>query len=483
MGRQLEQHLEQRLTQRLTPLQVRYVRLLEMNRQEAEEAAEKELAVNEALETVDTSDDDTAASMFAAANGDIPFYRLHTHAQRSDTDYPSAKELALMNASESMSLYDYLRRQLDERNLEPQVYLAADYIIGNLDTNGYLRRSISGMVDDMAFSSGELVTQEEMEEALKIVRTLDPAGVGASGLRDTLELQLKALPPGEVRDNALQIIDKCFEALTMRHSHRIISTLKLSKEAYSEAIQLIQSLNPRPGSSFGSGDSDRVTTVVPDFIVEEDGSGELHIGIPSRIPELAISESFRVAVQEMERNASRKIDNGKTGGDAAAYVIKSFRDARDFIEIWKQRHTTLLSVITAIVKLQKRYFLSSDDSDLRPMALKDIAELTGYDLSTISRATAGKYVSTSWGIVPLRHLFSERMGSASEDAQSSSGGSARSIQAALKKLVENEDKLHPLSDEELTLRLNEDGHEVKRRTVAKYRELLNIPPSRLRKSL
>lgn len=475
-----EQQLNQQLVQRLTPQQVRFVRLLEMNRQEAEETVERELDTNPALESVDSDISATTASQFAAANGDIPSYRLRAVNRHPDDYASSAHDIALQTASESESLYDHLRRQLDERDLPPQVHQAADYIIGNLDTSGYLRRTPQGMVDDMAFNSGVIVEPEDMRQALEVVRGLDPVGVGASGLQDSLALQLEAMAPGKTRDNALRIIRETFEALTMHHPHRIISALKLKKEDYDDAIRLIQSLNPRPGASFGSGDADRAGAVVPDFAVEEDDTGELHVVIPTCVPDLAVDATFSEAVREMEQNAdSRRRKNQEK--KELAYVSQMYRDARDFVDIWHQRQTTLMAVMTAIVKLQHRYFISSDDRDLKPMALRDIAELTGYDLSTISRATAGKYVATAWGIVPLRHLFSERMGSDAEN--SAGGGSARSIQAALKAMVDAEDKRHPLSDEELTQRLVAAGHSVKRRTVAKYREFLNIPPSRLRRKL
>ncbi len=475
-----EQQLSQQLVQRLTPQQVRFVRLLEMNRQEAEETVERELDTNPALQTADSDIEALTASRFDAANGDIPSYRLRAVNRHPDDTFSSAHDIALRTASESESLYDHLRRQLDERDLPAPIHKAADYIIGNLDTSGYLRRTIQGMVDDMAFSSGEIIEPEEMQQALDVVRALEPAGVGASDLRDSLAMQLEALPPSSTRDNALRIIRDTFDALTMHHPHRIISTLKLKKEDYDDAIRLIRSLNPRPGASFGSGDADMAAAVVPDFAVEEDDAGELHVVIPTRIPELAVDSTFSEALREMEHNAETRRRLSREKKDLA-YVSQMYRDARDFVDIWQQRRTTLLAVMTAIVRLQHRYFLSSDDRDLKPMALKDIARLTGYDLSTVSRATAGKYVATSWGIIPLRHLFSERM--ASDSGQTAGGGSARSIQAALRTMVEMEDKRHPLSDEEITRRLVAAGHSVKRRTVAKYREFLRIPPSRLRRKL
>lgn len=477
MGQRLHTQINIEQGQHLMPMQVQFVRLLEMTRQEAEERLEQELSVNPALSTADNQEQATTSAQFAAANGDIPSYMLRAVHRHPADSTASAREIAIGNFSEEESLYEHLRHQLDERQLPLPVHKAADYIIGNLDPNGYLRRSVPAMIDDIAFTSGDIVEPEDMQKALDVVRSLDPVGVGASGLQDSLAMQLRALPQSTTRDNALRIILDAFEALSMRHPHKIISALKLERKEYEEAIKLIHSLNPRPGASYGSGDSFRDGVVVPDFAVEEDESGELHVSIPSNTPDLAIAESFNTAYADMERNAKMRKQKGREAGNA--FIQRKYREAQDFIEIWKQRQTTLLSVMTAIVKLQYRYFITSDESELRPMVLRDIAEMTGYDLSTVSRATSGKYVATSWGIIPLRHLFSERMASDKEE----SGGSARSVQAALRKLVDNEDKHHPLSDEQLTKMLNEAGHSVKRRTVAKYRELLNIQPSRLRRSL
>lgn len=485
MAQELSQQQQQRLVQRLTPMQVRYVRLLEMNRQEAEDAVDRELEANPALEVEERSEDNGSINaggmQIADPQSSIPYYRMSV-SNRSDDDGPSARDLALMTAAQAETLYDHLRRQLDEHPMPADVRMAADYIIGELDSNGYLRRTPAAMIDDLAFSTGQFIESDVMEEALRQVRLLEPAGVGASGLQQALAMQLGTMPRNDARDNALRIIEEAFDELTMHHPHRIISRLKLSQQDYEDALRIILSLNPRPGASYGSGDADRAGAVVPDFAVDEDSSGKLSVSIPSRISELAIESGFATALSDMERNAAsrreQKVKLAKEGN--MAFTMQLYRDARDFVDIWKQRRTTLMAVMTAIVKIQERYFRTSDDADLRPMALKDIAELTGYDLSTISRATGGKYVQTSWGIIPLRHLFSERMGNAGE---ASGVGSARGIQAALRTMVEGEDKRHPLSDETLMQRLTAAGFDVKRRTVAKYRELLGIPSSRLRRKL
>lgn len=456
------------------------MRLLEMNRQEAEDAAERELESNPALESVDYApgagedEDGAAAARVASVSGDVPYYQLRSM-NRSADDGPTARDLALLTAAQPETLYDHLRRQLDERTLREDVRAAADHIIGELDSNGYLRRTPEAMIDDLAFSAGKIVDREVMEEALREVRRLDPAGVGARGLQDSLEMQLRAMPASDARDTALRIVRDAFESLTLHHPHRIISALRLTQEEYEAALGVILSLNPRPGASYGSGDADRAASVVPDFAVEEDADGDLRVSVLSRVGDLTVESSFRGALADMERNA-----RGRKGGADTAVALQFYRDARDFIDIWNQRRMTLMRVMTAIVKIQERYFRTSDEGDLRPMALRDIADLTGYDLSTVSRATGGKYVATAWGVIPLRHLFSERMGNSGD---ASGVGSARSIQAALRSMVEGEDKRHPLSDEALTQRLMAAGFDVKRRTVAKYRELLRIPSSRLRRKL
>lgn len=482
MSQRLTQQQQQRLVQRLAPQQVRFVRLLEMNREEAEDAVERELEANPALGEEERDEAvETMAPQFAAALGDVPYYRLKARNTSAD-DGPSMRDIALMNAAQQESLYDHLRRQLDERDLSPDLREAARYVVDSLDSDGCLRRTPEAMADDMSFTTGTVTEPELMRRAVALVRTLDPPGTGASGLQDVLAMQLEAMPPSAARDNALRIVRDAFEPLSLRQRHRIISQLRLRDADYSAAMDMILALNPRPGASFGSGESDRAAAVVPDFAVEEDGSGELHVSIPTRVPGLEVDAAFTASVADMERNAAERKGKKNAGEEAAnAFTMQLYRDARDFIEIWNQRQTTLMAVMTAIVKLQRRYFTTSDDSDLRPMALRDIAALTGYDLSTISRATSGKYVATSWGIIPLRHLFSERMASAREGDEA--GGSARSIQAALRSMVEAEDKRHPLSDEEITGRLQGAGFDVKRRTVAKYREAMQIPSSRLRREL
>lgn len=455
MRQDLQQFQTQKLRQRLTSQQVRYVRLLEMNEQEAEAAVEKELDVNPALEKVEhvPGADEVAAYSW-----------LH--------DSRSTPEPAPVPAADSESLYEYLERQIGERSLNDDVRRLALYIIGNLDSNGYLQRSPEAMSDDIAFSSGEDVSPQAMHGALELVRTLDPPGVGATGLQQSLELQLERLPQSQTRDDALSIVREGFDAFAMKHTARLVSRLKIPARRVEEAIALILTLNPKPGSAIGSGRSDLAAAVVPDFQVDTSDSGEIVISFPGRIPPLAIEESFEKAYRRLQENANARKEKD------ARFILSRYGDARDFINILRQRRDTLYSVMTAIVKLQHEFFVTGDEKELKPMTLKDVAAMIGMDVSTVSRATAGKYVATSYGILPLRYFFSEGYDSADGEAVS-----ARSVQAALRALIEKEDKRRPLSDEALCRLLAEQGYQVSRRTVAKYRDRLGLPVARLRKDM
>ncbi len=461
--------LDQRLSMRLSAQQLRYVKLLEMTEPELEEAVRREQEENPALESLDPAEDSAPAE----DNSSRPYTYSPPHT--SPADFP---DYDFSPPDHSETLYDALRRQLSERKMPPRIAEAADYIVGSLDSNGYLRRPLRSLVDDMAFGPGIEISEEEAREALDVVRSLEPYGVGASDLRECLRLQLIHLPESVVRDRALRIVDDQFEALSMRHTHRIISALRITPAEAKEAIDLIVSLNPKPGASF-SNPADTVSTVIPDLIIDNDG-GELTLSVNSRIPDLSVSDTFAEAVRRMETDADRR--KARKGQE---FVISRFNDARDFIRILRQRQQTLLDVMTAIMKIQKEYFATEDVYRLKPMMIKDIAALTGLDLSVISRATANKYVATPWGVFPLRFFFSDSIGEADEESGINSTEilTNRKIEAEISRIVEEEDKRHPLSDEKIRLMMEERGYDVSRRTVAKYRDRLEIPVARLRKDL
>lgn len=452
--------LDQKLSIRLSAQQLRFVKLLEFNAPELEEAIERELEDNPALEVADETPKESQ---------ELP--RYYQSSINSASDDTTNYDFSPADAGES--LYDSLLQQLSERNLSENVLNAAKYVVGNLDSNGYLRRPLPNIVNDMAFGPGIEVTMSEAQEALDTVKDLEPYGVGASDLRECLLIQLRHLPDSPERKDAIDIIEHQFEAFSMKHTHKIITGLKIDKDRAKRAIDLIISLNPKPGASVNS-DSESANIIIPDLIVSNE-DGRLSVGLNNGIPELAIDRSFSEAVREMEVTAQRKAKKG------SEFITSRYNDARDFIRILRQRQETLISVMTAIIKIQEEYFRTQDLYRLKPMMIKDISALTGFDLSVVSRATNNKYVATPWGIFPLRFFFSDSIGDEGEDA--SEALTNRKIEAEISALVEKEDKRHPLSDEKIRQEMEARGYEVSRRTVAKYRDRQGIPVARLRKEM
>lgn len=478
--------LNQRIGQRLSQAQIRYVKLLELNAPELDEAVSRELDDNPALTTSEESSSDEERQMLT--DDGEKFTESAEQMQKSDyldaDDIPAgfgsrfprdgftSRMAETPQADDAESLYDNLNRQVDERKLPPLVAITAHYIVNSLDSNGYLRRPLTGIVDDMAFGPGVDVDSATAREALDIVRSLDPPGIGASDLQDCLTLQLEAMPESAPCQNALRIIRQQFQAFTMKHTHKIISTLKLTQREVDEAMELILSLNPKPGSALGSGASDTAATIIPDIVIDN-SDGEISIALNNSIPDLRIEQSFARAVAEMQ--AAKKKREARKGKE---FIMSRFNDARDFIRIIRQRQRTLLSVMTAIVDIQKEYFQTEDIRSLKPMMIKDIAKLTGLDISVISRATANKFAATPWGIFPLRFFFSDAY-----TAPEGEDYTPKVVEQELKKIVESEDSRHPLSDEKLREELKKRGYDISRRTVAKYRDRCHIPESRMRKKM
>lgn len=450
--------LEQKTVLRLSAQQLRFVKLLEYTAPELEEAIDRELEENPALEIEEGSEPPVEP---------LPSYRYHISNQSEDKVYDFTP------ADTGESLFETLLRQLSERSLPDIVMTTARYIIGNIDSNGYLRRPLQSIVNDMAFGPGIEVSDSDARKALEVVRDLEPYGVGASDLKDCLRLQLIHLPESRVRNDALEIIEKQFEAFTMKHTHKIVSGLRLSQERIKDAIDLIKSLNPKPGAAFSSS-MEASNVIIPDLTVNVDDD-RIFISANNRIPELTIDKTFTEAMRELNQSASARKKKGNE------FVVSRYNDARDFIKILRQRQETLINVMTAIVNIQKEYFLTQDLYRLKPMMIKDISALTGYDLSVISRATANKHVATPWGVFPLRFFFSDSIGS--DNSQDGDILTNRKIEAQINKLVENEDKRHPLSDEKIREKMVEMGYDVSRRTIAKYRDRQGIPVARLRKEM
>ncbi len=448
--------MEQRIGMRLSQQQLKFVKLLELNAPELDEAVERELEDNPALGVADDVHEE-----------EEPRYLYFPTSGNASDPIPFAPP------DESESLYDYLNRQLSERKLPEKIEKAARYIIGSLDSNGYLHRSLANLINDMAFGPGIEISPEEGEEALKVVRSLEPAGIGATDLRDCLEMQLEAMPQSEERDDALRIMREAYEPFTMKHKHRIISLLRIPPQRIDRALALILTLNPKPGSSLGHDASHEANVIVPDFIVNNE-DGEITITLNNKIPELRIEQSFDTAMANLARTAKGRPKKG------SEFIVSRYNDARDFIRILSQRQQTMMAVMTAIVNIQKEYFLTEDVYKLKPMMIKNVAELTGLDLSVISRATANKFVATPWGNFPLRFFFSDSIG---EQADDGSAATNRKIEAEIALLVEQEDKRHPLSDQKIMEEMATRGYDVSRRTVAKYRDRQGIPVARLRKTL
>ena len=481
MKESLSQSLEQRLQLRLSPMQMRLVRMLEMTEPEIEEEVRREVDDNPALEVVDTpvageepteTYGESAEQMQLADyrdEDDIPPYRLEANNRSADD---VRFEPVAVAAGES--LMESLLSQLAATDLSQRQVALARYIVGNIDDNGYMTRTLPQIDDDMAIDAGIEVDMAEIKDIFARIRTLDPAGVGAYDLRDCLSLQLRRMPDSEAVRTAREIVDNYFDVFSLRHFDRLGSLLGISRESLREADEVIRSLDPKPASRFGESDADdRARHIVPDFYVEVDRNDRITVSMPGSLPELAIERSFdvddEVSVADTGETSMRK-------REALSFISSKRRDASDFIELLRLRRVTLMKVMEAIARWQREFFLSEDESRLRPMVLKDIAGAIGMDISVVSRATAGKYVATQGGVYPLKFFFNERV---SEDEDASS----REILSALRVLIQEEAPSSPLSDDALTARLTEMGYNIARRTVAKYRERLGIPVARLRKKL
>ena len=469
----------------LTQQQLRFVHLLEYTAPELDEAVERELEDNPALEageTVSTSVEVMPEGTVSSRNYDTSGSRVaadYTTERLSRRDYSdnSDNDYASWLPAEGENLYDSLERQLSERAMSEEDMQVARYIIGNLDSNGYLRRSLSQMIDDMAFGPGIDVSGAQAERVLAQVRSLDPPGIGAFDLQECLLLQLERMPSGRVRNNALRIVRDQFDAFTKKHTPRIAKALKLTPAQVTEAVDLIVRLNPKPGAALG-GSSDSARAIVPDVIVDNDG-GNLTITLNNRLPELRIDTTFEQAMRQLKTTAAERRNPKKTN----VFITSRYNDARDFIRILRQRQQTMLDVVTAIVRIQREYFLTEDVYRLKPMLIKDITAMTGLDPSVISRATNNKYVATSWGVFPLRFFFSDTIGDDTDESGDGAVLTNRKMEAEIEAIVEAEDKKHPLSDEKIRLEMEKRGYDVSRRTVAKYRDRLGVPPARLRRSL
>lgn len=401
---------------------------------------------------------------------ETPSYRLNTSNYSRDDKY---EEIPFSVGS---SFHEYLESQLGLRVLTEREEILARYLIGNIDEDGYLRRKLEAIVDDIAFSMNMKTDEVELRSILDIIQDFDPSGVGARDLQECLLLQIrkKNLNDDNVL-NAHEILKFHFDEFTKKHYDKIQDKLDLSDVELKGAIEEIIKLNPKPGGAYSDPMNKSQEHIVPDFILENN-DGELELSLNSRnLPELRVSRTYN---DMLENFLSKKNSHTSTEKEAISFVKQKLDAARWFIDAMRQRQNTLLITMHTILEYQKDYFIDGDERKLRPMILKDIADLTGLDISTISRVANSKYIQTHFGIFPLKYFFSEGL-------QTDSGEevSTREIKKILEDCVANEDKKRPVTDEKLTEILQGKGYQIARRTVAKYREQLNIPVARLRKEL
>lgn len=485
----LKQKLQQSLLQKLSPQQIQIIKLLEIPTMLLEQRIKKEMEENPVLEdaadehiddepyqesdlnddNAGSTDDDEFSLTDYLNDEDIPSYKLNISNRSKDDKHED------IPFSVGSTFHEHLKSQLGLLSISERERMLADYLIGNLDEDGYLRRALDAVADDMAFALGVDTNEIELEQALKQLQQLEPAGIAARDLRECLLLQFRDRPvanPGV--ETARIIIRKHFDEFTKKHYDRIKLRLNLTDEQLKEALDVILSMNPKPGGGFHDPYNQTAHQIVPDFVLEYD-DGEFSLSLNSRnVPELRVSREYTDMLETYAANR----EPSKQEKEAVAFVKQKIDSARWFIDALKQRQNTLLSTMQAILDYQKEFFREGDLAKLKPMILKDISEATGFDISTVSRVANSKYIQTHFGIYPLKSFFSEGV-----QTETGEEVSTREIKRILQECVGGEDKRHPLTDERLMEILKERGYPIARRTVAKYREQLGIAVARLRKEL
>ena len=487
----------QKMLQKLSPQQILLMKLLQIPTMELSTRIKEEIEENPALEESeaetfdddlpnnedenfddkeeydDTEDYDPLADFdeyLQDGDDDDAAYKLRTNNYSRDDEYYEAP------ISNEDSFQDILIQQLGFRNLDERKYKIGTYIIGNLDDSGYLSRPITGVMDDLLFSQNLDVSEEEVLEVLHIIQDFEPAGVGATNLQECLLIQLRRLQEDNEDDDVdytlpIIIIEQYFNEFTKKHYDKIVKKSGISERQFRAALKEILKLNPKPGGTVG--DSQRSNYVIPDFTIINN-CGKLELTLNSRnAPELHVNRDYIDMLVDFSKQK-----NNKSNKEAITFVKNKIESAKWFIEAIKQRHNTLYVTMEAIMEYQKDYFLTGDETKLKPMILKDISEKVGLDISTISRVANSKYVQTAYGTFSLKSFFSESLTNDEGEEVST-----REIKKILMDCIEQEDKSKPLTDDVLTQILKEKGYNIARRTIAKYREQLDIPVARLRKEL
>ena len=496
--------LEQIQTQRATQNQILLGELIAMNDEGIKERIEAELYDNPALEEVndeqeesytdsvedgDGDDNDRETTQEVGQGDEDPFESPYA---QSDDDSDSSGDsyddgFALIASSRrkraddvyrppvvnEASMYEVLMNQVRERDLTERQLLIAEYIIGEIDDDGLMRRSIPSICGDIISRENEFVTPQEVQEMLEVIQDLEPAGIGATNTRECILLQIEDMKGVNIKAAQLAhtIVEKHFDAYERHHYDKILNALNIDEETFEEANKIIKRTNPRPGNMFNSGERlGNATHITPNFIVTTDNN-KLQLTVVNDIPELQISESYEIEYQRLMKSKSQKVKES----DEEVTIKRQYESASNFIMLLKQRQEKLYKIMKSIMMRQQEFFITGETKSLKPMVLKDIAEDTGYDTSTISRAQQNKYVDTNWGIFPVKYFFVKRLND--NDASSSA------IKEIIKNMIDNEDKTKPLSDDRLCEELQSQGFDIRRRTVAKYRDSLRIPVARQRKAL
>ncbi|MBO0952652.1 RNA polymerase factor sigma-54 [Fibrella forsythiae] len=480
--------LSQSLQQKLSPQQIQFIKLLQIPTAELETRIEEELEINPALEEgmdeeYDTKDEFDESGEYEdkddytdrsddldidgyLANDEFAGYKMQGDGSynEEDREMPIATMSSLMDSM--MQQFGYLRLTDDQKAIGLQ-------LLGSIENDGYIRRSLQAIVNDMAFSQNIFVDADEVEEVLHKIQTFDPPGIAARDLQECLLLQLRRKDSSDPYVQlAIRIITEFFEEFSKKHYDKIQRRLNVSDEALKRVVEIIIKLNPKPGSV--EGDDNTVQYLMPDFLLTNNG-GKLELTLNSRnAPELKISRSFADMLDTYDKSNK----TNKSLKETVSFVKQKLDAAKWFIDAIKQRQQTLLKTMNAIVRYQYDFFLTGDENKLRPMILKDIAQMIDMDVSTISRVANSKAVQTEFGIYPLKYFFSEGIATDSGEDVSS-----REVKNILKDMIDTEPKVNPLSDDKLEKMLNDKGYNIARRTVAKYREQLNIPVARLRKQL
>ena len=487
----LKQNLQIKLGQKLAPQQIQLMKLIQLHTLEFQEELERELEENPALEVVkeDSGDEDDFSSLDADYESegsesidtdfdvdeylydDEPSYKTaSSNFSADDEDFDNESLL-----TEGQSLYDYLMEQIHLSSIDDEDLKIAEYIIGNLDNDGYLRREIKAIVDDLAFSQGIYTTQEKVKEILEnYVQKLDPAGVGARDLQECLLLQIeKKVSRDQSVILAGNILRHQFDALTNKHYGKIINKYDIEEEDLKDALEVISKLSPKVGGNFDTQTITINQEIIPDFVIQIKDGNVIPLLNSRNAPTLRVSEEYKEILSTYSHDK-----NSAEHKQAALFIKQKLDAAKWYIDAINQRQNTLMQTISAIVKLQKEYFLTGDEKNIKPMILKDVADITGFDISTISRVVKSKYADTPSGIILLKNLFSDSL--TNDDGEEVS---TKEIKNHLQEVISQEDKRKPLTDDALVDVLKEKGYNIARRTIAKYREQLNIPVARLRKEL